>query len=63
MQKLIQYLNDVRAELNKVSWPARNELFGATVLVIVLSLMMAIFVYACDQIINRLVGLLLQINL
>jgi preprotein translocase subunit SecE len=63
MQKLIQYLKDVRAELIKVSWPARNELVGATVLVIILSIMMAIFVYACDQVINRLVGLLLQINL
>lgn len=47
----------------KVSWPARNELLGATVLVIVLSILMALFVYACDQVINRLVGLLLQINM
>jgi preprotein translocase subunit SecE len=63
MQKIIQYLKDVRAEMMKVSWPARNELLGATVLVIVLSILMALFVYACDQVINRLVGLLLQINM
>jgi preprotein translocase subunit SecE len=63
MQKLIQYLKDVRAEMMKVSWPARNELMGATMLVIVLSLLMAVFVYTCDQVINRIVGLLLKINL
>jgi preprotein translocase subunit SecE len=63
MQKLIQYLKDVRAEMMKVSWPARNELMGATMLVIVLSLLMAVFVYSCDQVINRIVGLLLKINL
>jgi preprotein translocase subunit SecE len=63
MQKLIQYLKDVRAEMIKVSWPARNELMGATMLVIVLSLLMAVFVYTCDQVINRIVGLLLKINL
>jgi preprotein translocase subunit SecE len=63
MQKIIQYLKDVRAEMIKVSWPAKNELLGATVLVIVLSLLMSIFVYTCDQIINRIVGLLLQINM
>ena len=63
MQKLIQYLKDVRSEMMKVSWPTRHELFGATVLVIVLSVAMSIFVYACDWVINRLVGLLLQINL
>lgn len=47
----------------KVSWPTKNELFSATLLVIVLSIIMAIFVYACDQVINRIVGLLLRINL
>ena len=63
MQKIIQYLKDVRAEMIKVSWPPRNELMGATMLVIVLSLLMAVFVYTCDQVINRIVGLLLKINL
>ncbi len=63
MQKLVQYLKDVRSEMMKVSWPTRNELLNATMLVIVLSLMMAVFVYACDQVINRIVGLLLKINL
>jgi preprotein translocase subunit SecE len=63
MQKFIQYLKDVRAEMIKVSWPTRNELVGATLLVIVLSLMMAVYVYACDQVINRIVGMLLKINL
>jgi preprotein translocase subunit SecE len=63
MQKIIQYLKDVRAEMLKVSWPTKNELFSATLLVIVLSIIMAIFVYACDQVINRIVGLLLRINL
>jgi preprotein translocase subunit SecE len=63
MQKIIQYLKDVKAEMVKVSWPTRHELFGATMLVIVFSLMMALFVYACDFIINRLMGLLLQVNM
>jgi preprotein translocase subunit SecE len=63
MQKIIQYLKDVRLEMMKVSWPTRHELFGATLLVVVLSILMAVFVYVCDQIINRLVGFLLQINL
>ena len=63
MQKIIQYLKDVKAEMLKVSWPTKNELSGATLLVIVLSIIMAIFVYACDQVINRIVGLLLRINL
>jgi preprotein translocase subunit SecE len=47
----------------KVSWPTRNELMGATLLVIVLSLIMSVYVYLCDQVINRIVGFLLKINL
>ena len=52
MQKLMQYLKDVRSEMLKVSWPTWNELTGATTLVIVLSIMMAIFVFACDRMLD-----------
>jgi preprotein translocase subunit SecE len=60
MQKLLQYLKDVRAEMLKVSWPAWNELTGATILVIILSLIMAIFVKLCDMGIGSLLRLFLQ---
>jgi preprotein translocase subunit SecE len=63
MQKIIQYLKDVRAEMLKVSWPTRNELTGATTLVIVFSIISAIFVYSCDLVINFIVGQLLKINM
>ena len=51
MQKLMQYLRDVRSEMIKVSWPSWNELSSATILVIVLSLIMSLFVFGCDEII------------
>jgi preprotein translocase subunit SecE len=56
MQKIIQYLKDVRAEMLKVSWPTRNELTSTTMLVIVFSILSAIFVYSCDLIINFIVA-------
>jgi preprotein translocase subunit SecE len=63
IQNLTQYIKDVIAEMHKVSWPERNELLGATVLVIVLSIIMAVFVYACDQVLNQIVGLIFQIHM
>jgi len=60
MNKLIQYLKDVRSELVKVSWPQRNEVSGATILVVVLSLVMALFVFACDKALMYLFGLFLK---
>jgi preprotein translocase subunit SecE len=59
MDKLIQYLKDVRSELVKVTWPTREELTGATWLVIVLSVIMAIYVFICDKIIFYLLRLFL----
>jgi preprotein translocase subunit SecE len=59
MDKLIQYLKDVRSELIKVTWPTREELTGATWLVILLSTIMAIYVFICDKIIFYLLRLFL----
>jgi preprotein translocase subunit SecE len=63
MKKLIEYIKEVRIEMQKVSWPTRNELMSATMLVIILSLLMAVYVYVCDQVVNRIIGLLLKIHL
>lgn len=60
MQKLMQYLKDVRSEMLKVSWPTWNELTGATMLVIILSIIMALFVFACDRSLGFIMKLLLQ---
>jgi preprotein translocase subunit SecE len=60
MQKIIQYLKDVRSELTKVSWPTRNEVQGATILVVVLSVAVSVFVYACDKALIFIVGLFLK---
>jgi preprotein translocase subunit SecE len=60
MQKIIQYLKDVQSEMMKVSWPNRSELTGATLLVIILSIAMAVFVYACDKLIFFILNLFLK---
>ena len=60
MQKIVQYLKDVRSEMLKVSWPTWNELTGATMLVIILSLIMAMYVFGCDRLLGGLLKLFLQ---
>jgi preprotein translocase subunit SecE len=46
--KIMQYLKDVQGEMMKVTWPTWNELMGATVLVIIFSILMSVFVKLCD---------------
>jgi preprotein translocase subunit SecE len=53
-EKIINYFNDVVREMKKVTWPTKEELKGSTQLVIVTCLILAVFVYIIDQILNNL---------
>ena len=48
MNKIIQFLRDVRAELSKVIWPTRSDTVRYTVTVIVFSVVMAAILGAAD---------------
>lgn len=59
LKKSIQFIRDVRIEFSKVSWPSREELTQSTIIVIVVSLIVAAFIGVVDLGLNKLVGLLL----
>jgi preprotein translocase subunit SecE len=54
------YLADVWAELRKVSWVRRKELLTTTLVVIVFSTIMAIFIGVLDFIFSQLLNLVLK---
>lgn len=58
----IQFLQQVRQETSKVTWPSRNEVLISTIMVIVLVIAASLFFLAADQIISWLVGLMLSIR-
>jgi preprotein translocase subunit SecE len=60
MEKITQYFRDVKAEVAKVNWPTRPEVTAATILVIVLSIAVSIYVFACDQGLQAAIGLFLK---
>jgi preprotein translocase subunit SecE len=51
--KIIAFFADVYKEMNKVTWPKREELQDSTVLVLVVSLIIAVFVYLVDTIVSQ----------
>ncbi|MBZ0201956.1 MAG: preprotein translocase subunit SecE [Ignavibacteria bacterium] len=51
--KIIGFFTDIIKEMKKVTWPKREELKESTMVVIVTSLIFAIFVYIVDKIINE----------
>ena len=59
-RRIRNYLADVWAEMKKVSWVRRKELFTTTLVVIIFSTMLAVFVGVFDFIFSRLLNLVLR---
>ncbi|MBI4549565.1 MAG: preprotein translocase subunit SecE [Candidatus Omnitrophica bacterium] len=53
------FLKEAKQELDKVTWPTRDELIGSTVLVIVTTLILAAFIGAVDFILSIVLRILL----
>jgi len=58
--KVTEFLQQVKAELQKVTWPTRKETYGSTVVVIVLVLMVAVFLWVVDSALSALIKTLLN---
>jgi preprotein translocase subunit SecE len=51
-----RFLADVRAELGRVTWPTRREVWATTIVVILVSLVFGIYLYLVDISLSALVG-------
>ena len=48
-EKIIAFFEDVVKEMKKVTWPKKDDLRDSTVIVLVVCLIVAGFVYVIDQ--------------
>jgi len=60
MNKAGEFLGQVKAELQKVTWPTRKETYGTTLVVIVLVLMVAVYLWVVDTALSTLIRTLLK---
>ena len=56
-----KFLQEVRSETQKVTWPTRRETMITTLMVFIMSGLAAIFFFVSDQVIRYLVTLILGI--
>jgi len=60
IKRMIQYIIDTKAELKHVSWPTQKQTITFTILVIIISIVIAfylgLFDYLFTGIINRLIS-------
>lgn len=54
MNFISKYIKQVVAELKKVSWPSREQTINQTVLVIIVSVVAAIYIGGADYILQQL---------
>lgn len=56
----IAFLQQVRSETAKVTWPSRRETMISTVMVFVMVFLAAVFFFAADQLLAWLIALVLN---
>ena len=62
LEKPITFLKEVKAELGKVSWSTRRELMGSTVVVIVITAILAVSIFAMDALLARVLAALFSVS-
>ena len=59
MANPLKFVQEVRDETSKVTWPTRNETIVTTVMVFILVFLASVFFFVADQILNWIVSFLL----
>ena len=54
VEKIKQYIKDTLGEMQKMSWPSKDELIGSTVVTVVVSVIISIFIGVVDRVLVRL---------
>jgi preprotein translocase subunit SecE len=57
-QKINKFFQEVRQEMSKVSWPTRQELKGTTIIVMVLTIILSVFIWLSDKVLEGLLNII-----
>jgi preprotein translocase subunit SecE len=59
MGRIRRFFKEVKAEMQKVTWPSKDEIIGSTIVVITITLLLTLYVGVIDLGCTKLVQLLL----
>lgn len=57
IKKTQAFLEDVKREMLKVSWPTHNELLNSTMIVVLVSAVFTVFIFLSDLLISQVINL------
>ena len=55
-KRIVPFLKEVRAEIKKVTWPSRNEVYSTTIVVIVATLFFGFYLFFMDIIFSWVIA-------
>ncbi len=58
--RLKNYVADVRAEMRRVTWPGKQEVYGTTVMVIITTFLFGFYFMLCDESFQHFVAYILN---
>ena len=59
-EKPVNFLREVKQELTKVSWSTRQELIGATVVVLTITAIIAVYIGIIDLFLSKTLSILFR---
>jgi len=60
LRRFLVFLQEVREEIQHVSWPTREELIGSALVVFVGVALLATYISACDFLLSKMAQVLLR---
>ncbi len=56
-KKLKKFIDEVKVEMAKVTWPTHQELVNSTIIVVIVSLLFTVYIFLADLIISQVMKL------
>ncbi len=56
-KKFKKFIDEVKVEMSKVSWPTHQELVNSTIIVVVVSLLFTVYIFLADLLISQVMKL------
>ncbi len=57
-RKINKFIQDVKTEMAKVSWPTKEQLKGTTLIVIVMTIILSVFIFFTDKLLEGLLNII-----
>jgi preprotein translocase subunit SecE len=60
VRQVKQFLDEVKAEMKKITWPTKANTINSTVVVLIATAIITIFLYLCDVGLARVISRLIK---